>query len=89
MMADENNLTQQRINEDYRRTFLATKHGRRVLDDLMLFTGVLAECPTAKDEGRRLVGLQILARLDKRSLKGLLELEQEYGLELTQIGEED
>lgn len=78
----EKNLEMERVREDYRKTFLASKHGRRVLDDLLAFTGVFAECHTAKDEGRRVVGLQILARLNKDSFQGMAELEQ-AGLELT------
>jgi len=85
--------TIRRMREDYRRTFLATPHGQRVLEDLLRECGVFEPSMTGNsqtfyNEGMRAIGLKILNALDKRSYQGLLELEQR-GLELTQISMED
>lgn len=81
--------TIRRMREDYRRTFLATPHGKRVLEDLLLQCGVFessmaGNSQTFFNEGVRSVGLKILSALDKRSYQGLLDMEKQ-GLELTQF----
>jgi hydroxymethylpyrimidine pyrophosphatase-like HAD family hydrolase len=85
--------TLRRMREDYRRTFLATAHGVRVLEDLLRECGIFdasASCnsSTFRSEGRRDIGIKILSALDKRSYQGLIELEKK-GLELTQFYMED
>lgn len=81
--------TLRRMREDYRRTFLNTPHGKRVLEDLLRECRVMEPSMTGNsqtfyNEGLRAIGLKILNALDKRSYQGLLDLEKE-GLELTQF----
>jgi len=77
-----------RLKEDYRRTFLASSHGQRVLKDLLDFCGVFDGHHDLRAEGRRDVGLTLLNALDKRSYQGLLDLQQ-YGLGLTDLEKGD
>lgn len=62
------------MKEDYRRTFVASKHGARVLRDILAFCCLLENHTDVRAEGRRDVGLRLLEFLDKRTYDGLLEL---------------
>jgi len=84
-----------KIRDDYKKTFLRSRHGKRVLRDLMEFGGLLASAPDttsavalARFEGRRDVINKILAALNKDSYAGLYELEQQ-GVETTDIFDEE
>lgn len=77
-----------RLKEDYRKTFIASKHGNRVLKDLLEYCGVFDPHTDLRAEGRRDVGLTLLNALDKRSYQGLLDL-QKYELGLTDLEEDN
>jgi hypothetical protein len=100
MSADEMPLTIEEkailkeTRDDYKKTFLTTKHGRRVLRDIMDLGGLFATAPEhggavalARFEGRRDIAQKILACLNKDSYAGLYELEQQ-GANLSKIFEE-
>lgn len=79
----------ERMKEDYRRTFVASKHGQRVLDDLLKETGIFAAHVSERVEGRRDIGLMILSALDKNTYRGMLELGKLSDVELLDLLEED
>ena len=73
------------LQEDYKKVFLGTPEGKRILADLLAFTGVfelsfdMSEYDahrTAFNEGRRSLGLKLLEALDQNSYAGLLELQK-------------
>jgi len=76
-----------RLKEDYRRTFLATPHGKRVLKDIFELCQVFDYHSDVRREGMRDVGLTILNALDKRSFQGLIDL-QDQDLGLTELEKE-
>jgi len=79
--------------KDEYRTLFFSDAGKNVLLDLLQFTGVIRPVyckgdpeESARNEGRREVGLMLLDVLDIRGYKDLLKLEQR-GVELTKMGE--
>lgn len=81
-----------KIKDDYRKVFLDVD-GKRVLLDLLQYCGVLRPVhvkgdieESARNEGRREVGLMLLDILDVRGYRELLELEKE-GINLVKMGE--
>lgn len=86
---------QRDVKDDYRKVFLKTKHGRRVLTDLLQHCGVLRplinidnEKETIFNGGKQSVGLLLMDMIDKTGYDAIIELEK-FGAELTKIGEED
>ena len=72
------------MQNDYEKTFLRTKSGRRVLKDILAKTGVFelsfssdSDRVTSMNEGKREIGLTILEALDKKTYEGLRELEEQ------------
>jgi len=79
--------------KDEYRTLFFSDAGKNVLLDLLQFTGVIRPVyckgdpeESARNEGRREVGLMLLDVLDVRGYRDLLELENR-GVELTKMGE--
>lgn len=84
------------MQNDYEKVFLRTRNGKRVLKDILAFTGVLELSYGANvndplevtfNEGRRAVGLKILEALDKKTYMGLKELEESDVLDTDIFGE--
>ena len=83
------------LKDDYRKVFLGSKEGRKVLTDLLQYCGVLRpiieidnERQTIFNSGKQDVGLLLLDLVDKSGYDAIIELEKE-GAKLTQIGEQD
>lgn len=79
----------QQVKDDYRKTFLSTPHGRRVLEDIVQYAGVLGPMMTGNSEtffrlGQRDVGLMIMKALDRRTFASL-ELLENDGLSVTEL----
>lgn len=78
------------VQEDYKKVFLHSPHGKRVLKDLMAYSGVVDASfnrdpvTMAFREGQRDVAIKILTALDKRSYQGLVQLER-AGAGLTDV----
>jgi len=69
------------MREDYQKVFMRTAEGRRVLADLLAFTGIFelsftGNSQTFFKEGKRAVGLKLLEALDAKTFSGLKALEQ-------------
>ena len=82
------------IKADYRKVFLGSDEGKRVLLDLLQFCGVIRQVyvpgdieATAENEGMRTVSLTILDQLDMRGYKQILEMEKE-GINLLKMGDD-
>lgn len=65
-----------KLAEDYRKTFLATPHGKRVLEDLLQSCGFFGHVSGQVEEGMRRVAVSILAILDMNNLDRLVGLEK-------------
>jgi len=85
---------QRALKDDYRKVFFGDNEGRRVLKDLLQYTGVLRpifdidnEKQNAYNAGQQSVGLLLIDVLDKQGYDAIIELEQ-LGAELTKLGEE-
>jgi len=86
---------QRDLKDDYRKVFVGSKEGRRVLTDLLQHCGVLrqvidldSQVQTAFNAGQQSVGLLLMDLVDKRGYDAIIEMEK-LGAELTKIGEED
>ena len=80
--------------DDYRKVFIGSPEGKRVLLDLLQFCGVIRPVyvpgdleATATNEGVRTVALTILDQLDMRGYKQILEMEKQ-GINLLEMGED-
>jgi len=84
---------QRALKDDYRRLFLGSDIGKRVLTDLLQYCGVLRPIvqignsdETIYNAGKQSVGLLLMDILDTRGYEAIMELEK-AGAELTKIGE--
>ena len=69
------------IREDYQKVFMSTPEGRRVLADLLAFTGMFelsftGNSKTFFNEGKRSVCIKLLEALDAKTFSGLQALEK-------------
>ena len=84
---------QRHLKDDYRKVFVGTVEGRRVLTDLLQHTGVLrsiiadTEKETHYNAGKQEVGLLLMDLVDSQGYDAIIDLEQ-LGATLTKIGEE-
>jgi DNA-binding PadR family transcriptional regulator len=77
------------LRDDYKKVFLGSESGRRVLQDILDNTHVMSitftgNSQTFYKEGQRSIGLMILQALDRRSYAGLESLEKD-GLVMTEV----
>lgn len=68
------------MQEDYQKVFMRSPDGRRVLKDILAFTGIFelsftGNSQTFFNEGRRAVGLKILEALDAKTFEKIKVLE--------------
>ena len=79
-----------RRREDDARSILATPQGRRWLWHLIHGTcGVLGESDGGKVEGRRSVGHDVIAELQRVDARGYLQMLTDAALEATRVLEEE